>query len=855
MIKRRLLLNVFTLWMISAIWAQTVSVSAPSQVAQGENFRISYIVNTKDVDDFRIGDIPNGLEMIAGPYTSTQENYQTINGHTSSSSSITFTYTLYADRQGTFNIPSAKAHVSGRWIGSRAFKIKVSGKASNTGNGAPQMHEDNNGFQPSRATSLSSKDLFINVTASKQRVYEQEPILLTYKIYSTVSLSDLQGKMPDLNGFHTQEITAQGQKNMKMERINGKNYQTVVGGQYILYPQNTGTLKIPSITYKGVVVFRNDNIDPLEAFFNGGSGLTEVQKDIVAKGLNIEVMPLPARPTNFSGGVGHFDISAQSNKKSVKAGETVNIRVVISGTGNLKLIKKPTILFPKNWDAYDAKLTDKTKLTTRGNEGNMIYDYLAVPRNQGSYTIPPIELVYFDLNTKKYQTIKTQPITINVEKGSGTTNQVETFEDANQKDILTIKKGEATYLQKDSIFFGSVPYGILLVFLIILFVLLYITMRKRTKLQNNIWLEKGAKANKQALKRLAKAEQLLKVGDQNSFYEEVLKALWGYIGDKLSMPQSNLSKDSVQQQLSQKGIDRDIVDTFISAIDECEMRRYAPIESDDDRQQTFNNAKTAIMRIEESLKNTKSKKLFSIFLMVCILSFPLLGAAQTKANADKEYLQGNYQQAIADYNLLLKKGTSAELYYNLGNAYFKTEELSKAILAYERASLLAPQDKQIRQNLAFARNKTIDKIIPQEEGIFSTIYHVLVRSMSLSQWTVVNISAFIILLLSLCCYLFVEKLSIRKIGFGITLIMGILFVFSFAAAYNQKEALTSHNSAIVVAASTGVKSTPTKNSKNDFVIHEGTKVHITDRSFSSWLGIRLDDGREGWIMTSDIEEI
>ena len=353
--------------------AQHISVSAPTHVAAGENFRVAYTINTRDVEEFRLGGVGEGLEVIAGPYTSSQSSYQMINGHTSSSSSVTITYTLYAAKNGTFGIGASHAIVNGKKLSSHPVKITVSGHAARN-NGAPSMHGQDDYAEPRMRTAgsrISGSDLFIKVTANKRRVHEQEPVLLTYKVYTLVDLTQLEGKMPDLMGFHNQEVPLPQQKTFHTEIVNGRPYRCVTWSQYVMYPQMTGSLTIPAITFKGIVVQQNRNVDPMEAFFNGGSGYVEVKKDIIAPSVKIQVDPLPQRPANFSGGVGKFNITASIDKKEVKAGEPITIRVVVGGIGNLKLLKQPVITFPKDFDKYDAKVTDKTRLTANGVEGIM----------------------------------------------------------------------------------------------------------------------------------------------------------------------------------------------------------------------------------------------------------------------------------------------------------------------------------------------------------------------------------------------------------------------------------------------------------------------------------------------------
>ena len=242
-------------------------------------------------------------------------------------------------------------------------------------------------------------------------------------LMSTWSLDneELTQYMADLKGFHTQEVALPQQKAFHSEMVNGRQYKCVTWSQYVMYPQMTGKLEIPSITFKGLVVQQNRNVDPMEAFFNGGSGYVEVHKDIKAPGMTINVLPLPSRPANFSGGVGKFNISASIDKKEVKAGDPVTIRVVVGGVGNLKLLKQPVVTLPKDFDKYDAKITDKTRLTSNGVEGNMVYDFLVVPRNQGSYKIPPVEFTYYDTSSNSYKTIKTQAFDLTVSKGDGST--------------------------------------------------------------------------------------------------------------------------------------------------------------------------------------------------------------------------------------------------------------------------------------------------------------------------------------------------------------------------------------------------------------------------------------------------
>lgn len=841
--------------------AQSMSVSVPSHVSVGENFRLSYTINTQEVENFRAGNIPEAIEVIAGPYTSSQSSFQMVNGHTSSSSSVTYTYTLYASKNGTYTIPAAHARVNGRIISSRAVKVTVSGTARQN-NGAPQMHDDYAGEAQMRkaGSRISGNDLFIKVSANKRRVHEQEPILLTYKVYTLVDLTQLEGNMPDLTGFHTQEVKLPQQKNFHVEKVNGKNYRCVTWSQYVMYPQVTGKLEIPSITFKGIVVQQNRAVDPFEAFFNGGSGYVEVKRNIVAPRLTVQVDPLPKRPSDFTGGVGKFNLSASVNHTEVKAGEPISMRVVVGGIGNLKLIKEPYVAFPKDFDKYDAKITDKTKLTENGVEGNMIYDILVVPRNQGQYEIPPIKFTYYDTGQNAYRTIKTQAFKINVKKGDGKGSSVEDYRQE-ENDIRGLKQQKVRMHRVDEFFFGSIQYWVSLLVPLLAFIILLVVFRKRALDHADIVKMRGKKANKVATKRLKKARNLMNHNKQAEFYDEVLRALWGYVGDKLNMPVEKLARENIADNLQQQSVDGKTIDTFISALDECEFERYAPGDPSGNMNKTIDSAMTAIMEIENVMK-TSSKhknnsaahgKTFLFCMLMAIVS--LSASATTKENADAEYKRGNYQQAIKDYTELLKQGVNADLYYNLGNAYYRTDNVTQAILAYERALMLSPGDDDIRFNLQFATSKTIDKITPESKMFFVTWYQSLVNFTSVDNWAVMAIASIVLVLLLVLMFLFGPNVMLRKIGFYGGCLFFVLFVFCNFFAYQQKYNLQNRTAAIVIAPSVTVKKTPANGSSDVFVIHEGAKVDITDKGLKDWRGIRLADGREGWLQPRQIEEI
>lgn len=592
-------------------WADnkaTLTADAPDVVVSGDQFRLTFTVNTQKVKDFRAPSITKGFDVLMGPSRSQQSSTQIINGKVSSSSSITYTYILMAGDAGTYTIPAASIEANGEKIFSNAVTIKVlPPDQSASGSKGSQKSGAQAGNQAASGR-ITSNDLFITATASKTTVHEQEAILLTYKVYTLVNLRQLFGKMPDLKGFHTQEIELPQQKTFSLEHYKGRNYNTTVWSQYVLFPQQTGKLEIPSITFEGVVAIQTVSDDPFDAFFNGG-GYQEVKKKIVTPKLTINVQPLPAKPANFSGGVGEFTLASSINAKDVKTNDAVTIKLTISGSGNMKLISTPEVKFPEDFEVYDPKVTNNFEASRAGLSGTQTIEYLAIPRHAGNFTIPPVEFTYFDLKSNSYKTLKTEAYNINVAKGQGNADQV--IADFTNKenvkvlgqDIRFIKLGDTKLMPKGDVFFGTVGYYLWYIISFVLFVGLVVFFRKQAAENANVAKVKTKKANKVATKRMKLAGKLLAENRKNEFYDEVLKALWGYISDKLSIPVSQLSKDNIEAELAKYGVADDVIKDFINALNECEFARYAPGDENEAMDKVYTTSVEAISKMENSIKH------------------------------------------------------------------------------------------------------------------------------------------------------------------------------------------------------------------------------------------------------------
>lgn len=582
--------------------------NAPEAVASGDQFKLTYTVNTQNIRDFRAPSIKD-FDVLMGPNRSFSQTI--INGV--SNSSVTYTYILMADKQGTFTVPGATAVINGKASTSNSVKIKVlpPDQASGNSNNGSRQNSAGRPSQASSGNSISSNDLFVTANVSKTNVYEQEALLLTYKIYTLVNIAGLDdAKMPDFKGFHSQEVDLPQKKQASLEHYNGRNYQTIVYRQFVLFPQQSGKLEIDPAKFVIVVAKAVASDDPFDAFFNGGSNYVEIKKTVATPKVTVNVMQLPSgKPANFSGGVGEFSISSSINTKELKTNDALTVKLIISGVGNLKLINNPEVAFPKDFETYDPKVDNKFSLTKEGLSGSKVIEYLAVPRSAGTYKIPSVDFSYFDLKTKSYKTLKTEEYEVKVEKGAGNADQVianfTNKEDLKVlgNDIRFIKMGDTALTPKGNFLFGSLAYYLWYIIPFCLFIVFVIIYRKQAIENANVAKVRTKKANKVATKRMKLAGKLLAENKKDQFYDEVMRALWGYISDKLNIPVSKLSKDNIEYELNKYGVQADLIKEFIEALNQCEFARYAPGDENAAMDNVYSSAIDVMSKMENSIKH------------------------------------------------------------------------------------------------------------------------------------------------------------------------------------------------------------------------------------------------------------
>ena len=581
------------------------TASAPDAVVVGDQFRLSYTVTTQKVKDFRAPSI-KGFDVLMGPSRSQQSNTQIVNGNVTSTSSITFTYILMANNAGEYTIPGASIIDDGDQMVSNSVRIKVLPQDQGGSNSS-----SSSSTHSSSGTGVSTQDLFITASASKTNVYEQEAFVLTYKIYTRESNLQLNNaKLPDFKGFHSQEIEMTTNARWTPEHYQGRNYYTTVYRQFVLFPQQSGKLYIDPAQFQMTVGKPVQSDDHFDAFFNGGSNVIEIKKSISTPKIAINVNPLPAgKPADFSGGVGEFNISSSINNKELKTNDAITIKLVISGTGNLKLISNPEIKFPDDFEVYDPKVDNQVRLTREGLTGNKVIEYLAIPRHAGTYKIPGVSFSYFDIRSKSYKTLKTEEYVINVEKGAGNADQVianfTNKEDLKVlgEDIRYIKQNEVTLQPKGSFFYGSMTYWLFYIIPALAFIIFFIIYRKQAAENANVAKMRTKKANKVATKRMKLAGKLLSGNKKDAFYDEVLKALWGYISDKLNIPVSRLSKDNIEEKLRNHGVNEELIKEFLNALNDCEFARFAPGDENQAMDKVYSSSIEVISKMENSIKH------------------------------------------------------------------------------------------------------------------------------------------------------------------------------------------------------------------------------------------------------------
>lgn len=876
--KKLFCIVAFLLTAIFQMSAQNViRVEAPDVVAVNEQFNVTFIIEgEKSPSDFQWSS-GDDFQLVWGPQKGSSSSIQIINGKRSSSHQTTFTYILIPKSTGTFQLPVATALLSGDRISSTQASIQVvSDGASSSQSSGQNGGKSSGGGQTSSTGSgeISSNDLFMRLSLSRTEVVIGEPITATLKIYQRANVVGFENaKFPTFNGFWSQETYVPNNIEFKRESLDDKIYNTAVLRTYVLIPQQSGAITIDPAELVCLVNIRtapSTSNSLFDSFFQ--DEYRTIRKRVTTPAVKVKVNPLPAgQPASFGGGVGNFGISARLTTDNLKTHDAASLVITVSGRGNVALLEEPKVNFPPDFEVYDTKTTENTDKSNGGTSGSKSFEYPFIPRSHGDFTIDPVEYSYYDVNAGKYVTLRTEPLHVKVAKGKGgdstpvtTVNSGVERKDVKSlaDDIRFIFTGKPGLSGSGSFFVGSVFFWILLALMILGATSVYLAFRKVAAMRADVAGTKNRRATKMAQKRLKLAGEYLDKNLYTAFYEELHKALIGFVSDKLNMDMSEISKDNIASALTEGGVSEEQTKAFTDLLDACEFARYSPDGGNEAMRSHYDAALKVISSIDSGLK-TGGKSLRKVVTVVTLLLS--LGASMNIQAKDLDslwtagvqaYTDGKFSDASAAWTSIEESGQkSAKLYYNLGNAWFKQGNYPKAILNYERALRLDPSYSDARYNLEFTSNFVQDKIEPVPEFILKSVARKVCYVMGSNAWAVIFLVLLAAALVMGLLFLLGSSVGKRRAGFYCGIVLLLLSAGALSFSIWQKSDSVKTDTAIVMSPVSSVKSSPSSGSSKDlFVIHEGTKVTILDE-VGSWKNIALADGRQGWITSNELEVI
>lgn len=606
---KRIILYVLLVLCFKALSADEVTfkVDAPKVVELGQQFRLTYSINTV-IQNFYEPDIDNFI-ILVGPSRSESSNISIINGKMSRTHNLQYTYILQATKEGSFTISPATIKVDGKVYKSNELEIEVikGSSGSSGGQSAPPQ-----GNQPGSETKtddhVSSSDLFVKVHVSRNNIYQGEYLIATIKLYTKLNLTGLNNyDFPDFSGFFNHELEVPPLRQLEREVINGEIYGTGVLKKYVLIPQRPGDITIEP--FEMDCIYQKRSSTTQRSIFDDFFGSYDrMVKRVKSNPITISVKPLPdPKPYNFSGGVGKMKLNVKVDKRQVDVNDAITMDVKVSGSGNIKIVEPLEIEFPVDFEVYDPKITENIKYGLSGPVGVKNFEYVIIPRHSGDFTIPSLSFSFFDPEEKRYKTLTSEELQVSVDRGTGDTSvtmtNAYTKEDLKflGRDIRFIKT-DTEFKHKNKFFAGSrIFYGIYTFFLLIF--LFFVLLRRKFEKENaNLELARYRKASKYARKRLKNAGRAMKENKKESFYEELAKALWGYLSDKLGIPLANLSLDNAREELSKKNVQEEEITAFLDILDICEYARYAPSTITKGMDEVYKDAVSVISKLQQQLR-------------------------------------------------------------------------------------------------------------------------------------------------------------------------------------------------------------------------------------------------------------
>ena len=858
------------LLVVVGAWAQaTISVEVHNIVELGERFNVVFVVEGEHAPSEFNWEAGNDFTVVWGPQKGSSTSIQIINGKTTRSAQTSYTYILQAKSAGTFTLQPATAKVKGAEIRSKATTIQVvSGGGGSSATGSSSSASEPQGSQSSVD---SNQDIFMRLSLSRNSVVVGEPVTATLKIYHRANLVGFENaKFPSFKGFWSQEVETPSNIEFQREQVDGVMYNSALLRRWVIIPQKSGDQAIdPAEIVCLVNVQRRRSSGSIFDDFFGNDYVTTRQR-VSTKGATLHVTPLPSgAPGDFGGGVGDFQLQARLSKDSLKTHDAASLIVTVSGKGNIALLEAPKLNFPPDFEVYDVKTSVNTDKS--GTSGSKTFEYPFIPRSPGDFVIGPVKYSYYDVKQRRYETAQAAALSLTVARSasstapaqeSGNTLVVERGGVKNLgEDIRFIRSKTSLGSEKPFLVYSTAWWASILT-LLVAALGFWLGFRKVAARRADVTGTRNRKATRMALRRLSQAREFLQKNLYTAFYEELHRSLLGFVGDKLAMDMADQSKENIAAELIARGTPEAIANEFTGLLDACEFARYAPDAGHEAMNTHYEQAVSLITAIDSSMKKTAAPKA-GLLAVVLLLGLSSVQAQAAESYPDSlwrsgvdAYTSGDYDTALKDWKDVQSTGLlSKELYYNLGNAYFKTGEIASAILWYERALRLDPSDADVRYNLDYARALTQDRIDEIPEVFFEQWGHALCYKLSSNTWAAGSIIFFAVTLALALLFLLGSTSARRRTGFFAGIAAFILTFLCWDMAQWQRSEALAQDVAIVMRPVSSIKSSPSDASAKDlFILHEGTRVKILD-NVGDYSQIEIADGRQGWIAAGDIEII
>ena len=847
--------------------AQTVRVEAPNLVSADEQFNVTFSVEGEHAAsefEWAPGD---AFKLIWGPQKSTSTSISIVNGKRSKSVTNSYTYVLMPTRTGTFSLPGAVAVIQGKKVSSRAFNIEVvqarQGGASQ-GGAATQGSQSRQGTAKA-AEAVSSDDIYMRLLVNKNRAVVGEAITATLKLYQRVSIGGFENaSFPAFNGFWSQELAAPSNIEFKRENVGGEIFNTAVIRSWNLIPQKAGDFEIEPAELVCLVNVRASSSSGsiFDSFFQ--DSYRQVRKKVSTQPVTLHISPLPAgAPASFGGGVGKFEMKAELTRDSIKTHDAASLKVTVSGTGNLALLTAPKLSFPPDFEAYDVKSSDSGK--------SRVFEYPFIPRSHGEFEIGPVEYSYYDISAGRYVTLTSPPMHLSVARGPELEGAapsggqlVQNRRDVKDlgSDIRYISTRTPSFSPAGRFFVWSPLFWGLAAGLVLAAAVVWFVLRRRAERKADVALSRNRSATKMARKRLSVAGDFLSRNLYTAFYEELHKALLGFISDKLNMDAGDLSKDNISERLASEGVPGQVCEEFAALLDACEYARYAPDAGHEAMNSHYESAVSVISSIDSSMKKNNKKGAATAALVLLLMAAPF-GAQAAGSYPDSlwnagvaAYSEGHWDVAEGAWSAIAGLGCAGpELWCNLGDACFKQDKIAEAVLYYSRALKLDPSYSDARYNLEFVQAQTRDRIDSVPEFFLHSWLRKLCRALSSDAWGWIAIVLLGLALGMLLLFLLSGSPAGRRTGFFVGIISLILMILALIFANWQRRDFLRSDDAVVMRPVVSVKSAPAETGTKDlFILHEGATLQLVD-SVGEWCNIRLSDGREGWLKAEQLKII